>query len=115
MKVVLEIPESPVSLNKWSRMHWAAARGIKKRWENMIAVLALQQKAPKFKKANIIIEYYFTTAHRRDKDNYTPKFIMDGLVKASVLTDDNTSLVNVDWTINKGEPRTVITIEEWSK
>lgn len=110
--VIIEVPETPPSLNKWTKMHWAKSRGIKKRWEAMIAVLAKQAKAPKFSKANINITYYFTTNHRRDKDNYTPKFIMDGLVKAGVLVDDNTSLVNVDWKLERGDKAlTVIEIK----
>jgi len=59
------------------------------------------------------ITYYFAANRRRDKDNYTPKMLMDGLVKAGVLMDDSKDRIDLDWGFAQGSPeRTEIVIEE---
>ena len=95
--IILVIPDIPPSLNKWSRMHWAKAAEIKKRWEADIYYSAFSQR-PKvpYRYAKVIITYYFKDHRHRDiVDNYSPKFLMDGLVKAKILEDDRTEYVGV--------------------
>lgn len=40
-------------------------------------------------KCDVIITYYFGTKHKRDADNYVPKFIMDGFVSGGLFVDDS--------------------------
>ena len=69
---------------------------------------------PELENADVQIIYYFDNIHRRDKDNYTPKFILDGLTKAGIIADDNTDNIFLNWKIkyDKEDPRTEILIEE---
>jgi Holliday junction resolvase RusA-like endonuclease len=94
-KVMIE--DVPPSLNKWSRMHWTKSRKIKKFWEETVQWMFAGIK--QFKNPVVRIRYSFDTKRRRDKDNYTPKFIMDGLVKSGVIKDDNVGAVDLDWNV----------------
>ena len=115
--ITITIPDIPPSLNKWSRMHWAKAAEIKKRWEANIYYTSFNQrpKAP-YRYAKVKITYYFKDHRRRDiVDNYSPKFLMDGLVKAKILEDDRTEYVGIPELVmayDKERPRTEIKIEE---
>ena len=102
------------SLNKWTKWHWAIKSKEKKSWEHEIYHLCYEYGKPLLKNALIEITYYFKDARSRDKDNYTPKFILDGLVKANMIEDDNDSDIYVNWKIKKDKenPRTEIKIKE---
>ena len=114
--ITITIPDIPPSLNKWSRMHWAKAAEIKKQWEANIYYSAYSQRPKEpFKKAKVTITYFFKTKQRHDLDNYTPKFILDGLVKAKILLDDRAEYIGMTELIqeyDKERPRTEITIKE---
>lgn len=101
------------SLNTWTRWHWAKKDRKKSEWVEEIGWLCKKYNRPKYKKALVEITYYFDNKHRRDKDNYTPKFIMDALVEAGIIADDNTDNVFLNWKIkyDKENPRTVIRVE----
>ena len=45
-KAILMIPDIPVSLNKLLRLHWAARKRIKERWDNAVIVALAQAKFP---------------------------------------------------------------------
>jgi len=114
----LIIPLTPSSLNKWQRAHWAKRRRIQDEWDNQVAVgLAkttnLVRLRPLMEKARIEIKYFFRTKHKRDKDNYTPKVIMDCL-KGRVIVDDSNDRVDLDWELlyDRKAPRTEIMVEE---
>ena len=115
-KITITIPDIPPSLNKWSRMHWAKAAEIKKRWEANVYYSAYGQR-PKtpYKKAKITITYFFKTRQRHDLDNYVPKFILDGLVKAHIILDDRAECIGMTELIqeyDKENPRIEIIIQE---
>lgn len=121
--MILNIFDVPPSLNQWSRMHWSKAAKIKKQWENDIfystrVVKQVDEKVCKkmpYKQAKIKITYYFKTKHRHDKDNYTPKFILDGLVKAGIILDDSDKIIGqteIIFDYDKDNPRTKVMIEE---
>lgn len=86
----------------------------KRKWEWLVkgAVGRSRPKQP-IKKAVVTLTYYFGTKHRRDPDNYSGKFILDGLVKAKVLEDD--SFANIKLVLvgdyDKNNPRTEIKVE----
>lgn len=62
----------------------------------------------------IKITYYFRTKTRHDPDNYSGKFILDGLVKAGVITDDSFNNINLilSGKYDKDNPRTEIEVED---
>lgn len=87
----------------------------KRVWEWLVrqAVGKDKPKTP-FKKSIITLTYFFKTKHRRDPDNYSGKFILDGLVKSKVIEDDSFSCIEllVKGYHDKANPRTEITITE---
>lgn len=114
----LVIPLTPCSLNSWQRSHWAKRGRIQDEWDfHVIKALAQAGEGAwllkLFEKAKIRIKYYFRTQRRRDKDNYTPKVILDCL-KGRVIVDDSNDRVDVDWELlfDRNKPRTEIIIEE---
>lgn len=66
--------------------------------------------------SNVIVRitYHFPTKHRRDPDNYSGKFLLDGLVNAGVLEDDSFDCIDLqlEGKHDKDNPRTEITIKE---
>ena len=56
----------------------------KKRWEQLINLRCRPKPEKPLEKATVRLTYYFKTRARRDPDNYSGKFILDGLVKAGI-------------------------------
>ena len=67
----------------WTQLVWAASRASKDR------------PAKPMEKADVEILYYFPTRSRHDADNYSGKFILDGLVKAGILQDDSFAVIDL--------------------
>ena len=116
--IKLTIPLTPCSLNEFLRSHYRKRERIQDEWdtETVVALAKIGEGArlvKLFERARVRIRYYFRTKHKRDKDNYTPKVIMDCL-KGRVIVDDSSDRVNVDWELlfDKQAPRTEIEIEE---
>lgn len=111
----LQIPDVPPSLNVWKNWHWSKQGQYKQQLKDDITKLAMAFKLPKYQRATVLIKYYFRTNRRRDPaDNYAPKFLMDALVTAGVLVDDNGDLVSVQVAMefDKDKPRTEVFIWE---
>lgn len=69
---------------------------------------------PKYKSCKIRMTYYFEDKKRRDTLNYD-KMIMDGLVEANIIEDDNYDVVKeitIIGSCDKDNPRVEIEIEE---
>lgn len=69
---------------------------------------------PKYKLCKMKITYYFEDRKRRDTLNYD-KMIMDGLVEANIIEDDNYDVVKeitIIGSYDKDNPRVEIDIEE---
>lgn len=65
-------------------------------------------------RVRVTVTYFFRGMRRRDFDNYTPKFILDGLVAAGVLEDDSQrEVASVTTEIERDDdrPRTEIRLE----
>lgn len=114
----LVIPLTPGSLNEFMRSHYRKRERIQDGWdmETVVALAKIGEGArlPRlFERAKIRIEYYFRTQHKRDKDNYTPKVIMDCL-KGRVIVDDSSDRIDLDWELlfDRNRPRTEIEVEE---
>lgn len=85
----------------------------KRKWEWLILEATNKSKPNKpIKKSIVELTYYFPTKHRRDPDNYSGKFILDGLVKAGVIEDDSFKCINLQLIgkYDKNNPRTEIRI-----
>ncbi len=113
----LTIPDIPPSLNKFvNKMHHFARAKEKQDWETQVgwAVKAAGWRGPAMKRAVVTITYYFPNRIRRDPDNYSGKWVIDGLRKAEVLEDD--SFHNVELRLKAGvdrkRPRTEIEVTE---
>ena len=93
--ILLELDQVYPSLNKWMRVHWRERARINTDWHWLI--LKAAQKVccgrPMYKMAKVTITLIFPVIRRRDADNYTPKFVMDALVAAGILQDDNAKQV----------------------
>jgi crossover junction endodeoxyribonuclease RusA len=112
--IKLIIPGIPPSLNDWPRNIYKLA-DLKKEWQKEVWLAAYQAKVKgkRIEKAKVRITYFFATNRRRDHDNYSPKFLCDGLIKAGVIVDDNADKIDLDWGFGKGIPeRTEIEIWE---
>jgi Holliday junction resolvase RusA-like endonuclease len=114
----LIIPFTPCSLNVYARAHWAKRRRIQDFFDvEVVKALAQAGEGARlvklFERAKIRIRYFFRTKHKRDKDNYTPKVIMDCL-KGRVIVDDSSDRVDLDWELlyNRKAPRTEVVMEE---
>lgn len=117
--IKLVIPEIPPSNNKFMGRGTRYVQSIqyqeeKQKWAWLIRA-ALKDKPKKpFEKAEVKIIYYFPTRQRRDPDNYSGKFILDGLTKAGIIKDD--SFGNIDLIlkgrVDRSNPRTEIYVQE---
>jgi Holliday junction resolvase RusA-like endonuclease len=118
MVLKLSIPGIPPSLNKWRNMHHHQEAKEKKHWENAVIYEVIKNKLkPRtpMQKALVTYIYYFPTRHRHDPDNYTGKWLMDGLVKSGILQDDSFDNVEINITmggVDKHKPRVEIEVQE---
>jgi len=117
-KIKLIIPVLHPSLNQWINWHWAKIDRTKQDFDGEIVLALLAEYScvrikPLMKKAKVRIKYYFSDKRGRDKDNHTPKFIMDGL-KGRIIKDDNSKVIDLDWKIlySKDKSGTEILVEE---
>jgi len=117
-KIKLTISVLHPSLNEWINWHYRKIGRVKDDFDGEITLAMLTEYScvrikPLMKKARVRIKYYFRDKRKRDKDNYPPKFIMDGL-KGRVIKDDSSDVINLDWELlyDKKHPRTEIEIEE---
>jgi crossover junction endodeoxyribonuclease RusA len=118
MTYKIVIPEIPPSNNKYmgnGRMGSNYKYQEEKRmWEWLVRAAVKEKPDKPLKKAIVKITYYFPTKHRRDPDNYSGKFLLDGLTKAGIIEDDSFS--NIDLVlvgkIDRDNPRTEIEVVE---
>lgn len=116
MKLV--IPDIPPSNNKFMGRN---AKGFhfvyqeeKRKWEMMVKAAVKKKPEKPFKRAKVKITYYFPTRHRRDPDNYSGKFLLDGLTKLGIIEDDSFKNIRLELRgeYDKENPRTEIELKE---
>lgn len=119
VEITLVIPEIPPSNNRFMGRGTRYIQSIqyqeeKQRWEWMIKAAAKEKPRNPIEKAIVNITYYFPDKHRRDPDNYSGKFLLDGLTKAGIIKDDSFSNIQLVLTgkVDKDNPRTEIVIKE---
>jgi len=95
-------------LNANQRLHWAKRAHLTRYWRERGKIAATNAQIPWMSKAHVTVTVHKTTNHRFDPANLAPtaKAIVDGLVDAGVLDDDDrTRLVGPD--MRAGERRDV--------
>ena len=112
----LTLPAGEDWINANERTHWASKARRTKYWRTKAAWLAERARVPHLDRAHVTVTVHKTTNRRYDPANLAPtaKAIVDGLVDAGVLDDDDkTRLVGPD--MRAGEKRDVrqlvVTIE----
>lgn len=117
-EIKIVIPEIPPSNNKYmgNSHNFNEYRREKQKWEWLVRASVRKKPNKAIQKAIVKIIYYFPDKRRRDPDNYSGKFILDGLVKSKILKDD--SFDNIDLILkgkhDKKNPRTEVIIKEVS-
>lgn len=107
------IDEIPPSSNKFNgRKNVWEYRNEKKRWEQLIRLKCRPKPDKPFEKAVVKLTYFFRTRTRHDPDNYSGKFILDGLVRAGILKDDSFGNITLELagSVDKECPRTEIEV-----
>lgn len=117
-KFTYALPEIPPSNNRFiGRTNRWEYQSEKKRWARMISLLCDPKPQKPLEKAEVRITYYFKNRIRRDPDNYSGKFILDGLVRAGIIKDD--SFGNIELILcggyDKDNPGTEIEIRDNSE
>lgn len=113
-KIKITIPQIPPSLNKYAgRKNVWEYRKDKQEWAELIYYSSRRLKAP-YEKASVIITYYFKDKRRHDPDNYSGKFILDGLTARGIIKDDSFDCITltVKGDYDKENPRTEIQVIE---
>jgi Holliday junction resolvase RusA-like endonuclease len=109
------IPFIPPSNNQFiGKNQRFAYQKAKKEWAEIIRLYTLKNKPYKpIKQCRLTLFYHFKDKTRRDPDNYSGKFILDGLVKAGVIFDDSFFNINLilKASVDKGNPRLEILID----
>lgn len=113
MNLKYVIDALPPSNNKFKgrQNHWEY-RNLKKEWEQLIRLVCKPVPKQPLEKVNVTITYFFPDKRRRDPDNFNGVFLLDGLVKAGILKDDNFDCITLHLRggYDKQNPRTEIEI-----
>lgn len=111
MKITLDF--IPPTINKYiGKKNIWEYQDDKKNIHNLV-VLETIGNNPRFEKCNITITYYFADRRKHDPSNYD-KMLLDGLVEANIIKDDNYNVIQRFTTIgkyDKNNPRTEVYIE----
>jgi Holliday junction resolvase RusA-like endonuclease len=111
--VIAEVPPSENCFR--GRKNVWDYRTEKQRWTSMVFWSCKVGGIKKIEgRAKVRITYFFKGNIRRDADNYSGKFILDGLVKAGVIKDDSFQVIDLELhgVMGCDKPRTEIEVEE---
>jgi len=114
-KKPIEHPYHP-SINVWAIMRRNMANALKQKWKEYIIwfVTTNGYKDLKIDTCDMEFTSYFKTRIRKDLDNQTPKFIMDGFTEAGLIIDDDSKHIEsltLRCGYDKDRPRTEILIK----
>lgn len=117
--IKLVIPEIPPSNNKFmgrgSKQYQAFTyQKEKQKWAWLVKAAVKKKPAKPIEKAVVNIIYYFPDERKRDPDNYSGKFILDGLTKAGIIKDDSFNNIELVLAgrVDRENPRTEIIVKE---
>jgi Holliday junction resolvase RusA-like endonuclease len=105
----------PPSLNDWQNLHVMEKAKRKKQTEHDVYYACYNQRPPKpYDKARVRITIFFPVKRKHDNLNYPCKELIDGIVKAKIIKDDNIDVIgrpDVILDYDKKDPRVEVTIE----
>lgn len=84
----------------------------KRQWAGYINIFCRPKPPKALDKAKVTLHYFFKYNRRRDPDNYSGKFILDGLVKNKILADDSFKVVTLELQADVDEKKQGFTIIE---
>lgn len=105
-RIAINLPaDCQPSLNEWRRWHWARRHRHQGYVSDLVTIAALQAlwRGGPMERAVVSVTYHLPPGPRRDPDNYSPKFILDGLRAAAIIRDDDARHITLD--VRIGEPR----------
>lgn len=112
--IKLTLPLIPPTINKYiGRSNIFEYQKDKKKIHEAIRLLTVGKRY-NIKKCKMTITYYFKDKRRRDPSNFD-KCLLDGLVEANIIVDDNYGVITEFTTkggYDKDNPRTEIIIEK---
>lgn len=120
MKQIIEIPTRLIGMNEYSnacRANAIKAAKMKKETEEVI-MWAIKASKAKPMTAPVRVHIIWVEPNmRRDKDNISTgkKFVLDALVKAGILGNDNWKWIehlSDDWMVNKNNPRVIVELTD---
>lgn len=97
--LTMQFQPPTIYLNSNDRIHFQVRATRTRAWRETAWVYAKVNRLPRLEKARIVVTYGFPNRRRRDVGNLYPtsKAIVDGLVDAGVLDDDDdTHLIGPD-------------------
>ena len=104
----------PPTINKYiGRTNIWEYQADKKKIHNLIKLSTIGLN-PRYEKCKMKITYYFKDKRRHDPSNYD-KMLLDGLVEANIIVDDNYDVIQEFTTIGKYDkenPRVEIELEK---
>lgn len=113
-KKPIKKPNHP-SINEWMILHRQSMNSLKQKWKDFIVWFVKYSGYSNLHIDKCEIEYitYFKINRRHDIDNTVPKFILDGLVEAGLIVDDDYKHLKrliLECGYDKKHPRTEIII-----
>lgn len=119
MRYEYEIPLVPPSNNKYIGNGGQAEnieyQAEKRQWAGYINIFCRPKPPKALDKAKVTLHYFFKDNRRRDPDNYSGKFILDGLVRAGILQDDSFAVIDMELKADKDTDKkgyVIVTIEK---
>lgn len=114
-KAPIDKPQHP-SINVWMIMQRPAMNNLKQAWKEFICWWVKELGYDNMQIDNFEATFitYMPTKRRSDPDNFSPKFINDGLVESGMLVDDDgrhMKSLTLKTDYDKDHPRTEIYIK----
>lgn len=110
----ITLHDLPPSLNEWQNLHHMEKHRRKKQVEHDMYYASYNQRPPEpFEKAKVRIKIFFPTIRRRDERNFDCKWLIDSLVIAKIIKDDNIDVIGRPEVIlgyDKYNPRTEVIV-----
>lgn len=89
-KIPIEKPWHP-SINTWMILPRVQMNALKQKWKDFICfwIKLNHMQNRQLDNFDVVMTVFFNTKRRVDCDNYSPKFILDGLTESGFIVDDD--------------------------
>lgn len=86
-----DLPRPPLTMNDWRNAHWRTKHDTKQRLAWLTREALQRTPVPRLTRARITVTQYAPDRRRRDPDGLSAfrKDVLDAIVRAGVLPDDN--------------------------